>query len=311
MIQIKMERILIIINPASNRGKNRNIIPKITTFFTDQHITYQVAQTFRPGEAEKIARDGSIKGFDLIIAAGGDGTVNEVANGILASTISGNKQLPLGVLPIGQGNDFAFGAGIPLDLNQSLENIIKEQIKSIDVGFVAGGYYPKGRYFVNGLGIGFDASVTFEAVKRQRISGFIAYFISAVRTLFSNYHIPKVRAEFDEDIVEYWCLLCSIMNGRRMGGGFYMAPLADISDGILDICLLNKISRIEMVFSALPRFLLGTQESMKAVQNLQSTSFSVKSQIGYLPVHIDGEIFSYNGDFIQGKIIPGALHLVV
>ena len=139
--------------------------------------------------------------------------------------IRGIEPLPaLGVLCSGRGNDFAFGAGIPMDIEQGCQTLKDGHKSLIDVGYVKGGLFPEGRYFGNGVGIGFDAVVGFVAAKQKHLSGFASYIVAALKTVFLYYHAPKVRIEVDDRTYEYSALMVSIMNGRRMGGGFHMAP---------------------------------------------------------------------------------------
>ena len=110
----------------------------------------------------------------------------------------------------------------------------------IDIGRVAGGLYPQGRYFGNGVGIGFDAVVGFVAQKKKRLTGFASYIVAALKTIFLYYRAPLVRIEYDGQTLTLPSLMVSVMNGRRMGGGFMMAPQAQPDDGLFDLCIASK-----------------------------------------------------------------------
>jgi diacylglycerol kinase family enzyme len=173
--------------------------------------------------AVELARNAVRDGCGVVVAVGGDGTANEVLNGLMLAKIKGEGESTMAVISVGQGNDFAFGVGVPPGLEAGCKALAQGHTGKIDVGKVAGGLYPEGRYFGNGVGIGFDAVVGFEALKLKRLHGFMAYLVAALRTIFLYYHAPLVEIDFDGEILTLPALMVSIMNGRRMGGGFMMA----------------------------------------------------------------------------------------
>ena len=159
----------------------------------------------------------------------------------------------MGMLAIGRGNDFAFGAGIPKGVEAGCRVITEGYRKKIDIGWVVGGDYPDGRYFGNGVGIGFDAVVGFEAQKMTRLTGFLSYIVAALKTIFLYYQAPLIRIEYDNQELVLPALMVSIMNGRRMGGGFMMAPTSSMLDGLLDLCIARQVSR-GRILTLIPHF---------------------------------------------------------
>jgi hypothetical protein len=154
-----------------------------------------------------------------VVAVGGDGTANEVLNGLMLAREANPRLRPvMGVVSVGRGNDFAFGVGVPRGTEAGLRALTAGRRMPLDVGRVTGGLYPQGRYFGNGVGIGFDAVVGFEAVKLKRLTGFPSYIVAALRTIFLYFRAPRVRVETDSGPLELSALMVSIMNGRRMGG---------------------------------------------------------------------------------------------
>ncbi|MGD8865662.1 MAG: hypothetical protein PVI81_08715, partial [Anaerolineales bacterium] len=186
---------------------------------------------------------------------------------------------------------------------QACELLLNGDGDWIDVGFVKGGYFPEGRYFGNGVGIGFDAVVGFEALKMKRLQGFISYLVAALKTIYLYYQAPQVRIEHDQGSLEQCSLMVSIMNGRRMGGGFMMAPSAETNDGFLDICLAEEVSKAG-IFALIARFMAGTQASHPAISTFQTRRIKVSALEGSLPAHADGETLCEAGDQLSIEILP-------
>ena len=179
----------------------------------------------------------------------------------------------------------------------------------MDVGFVSGGLYPQGRYFGNGVGIGFDAVVGFEAAKLKRLHGFLNYLVAALRTMFLYYHAPQVRIELDQETITLPALMVSIMNGRRMGGGFMMAPDSRINDGLLDLCIVGQVSRLG-ILGLIPKFTKGTQAGHPEVRMRQSRLVKVVAEKGNLPAHADGETLCTEGQSLSLELLPSALEMI-
>jgi diacylglycerol kinase family enzyme len=177
------------------------------------------------------------------------------------------------------------------------------------VGFVKGGLYPDGRYFGNGVGIGFDAVVGFEAAKLKKLHGFANYLVAALRTMFLYYQAPLVRIELDKDVVKLPALMVSIMNGKRMGGGFMMAPQSQIADGLFDLCIVGQVSRMG-ILGLIPQFTKGTQAGHPKVSMRQSGRVVVVAEQGSLPAHADGETLCTEGKTLTLELLPGALEMI-
>jgi diacylglycerol kinase (ATP) len=303
-----MPKYKIIVNPVSGRGEGEREIPNIETYLNALDLDFELVKTETPWHATELAQQAVKDGFDVIVAAGGDGTANEVLNGLVLSKEAGFPAT-MGVLPVGQGNDFAFGMGVPTDLENACKVLAQNQRQTIDVGRVTGGLYPEGRYFGNGVGIGFDAVVGFEALKLKRLHGFPAYLVAALKTIFLFFNAPQLQIELDGETFTQPCLLVSIMNGRRMGGGFMMAPEGNPSDGNFDLCIAGQVSR-PAIFGLILRFMQGTQGTHPAVQFKRSRKVIVSALDGLLPSHGDGETISTEGKELTIELLPGQLDLV-
>ncbi len=243
-----------------------------------------------------------------IVAAGGDGTCNEVVNGLMNfRNIMNDSPLPaFGVLPIGRGNDFVFGAGMPLNLTKSLENLIQDKTVTLDIGWIRGGKAPEGRYFANGVGIGFDAIVNAEAAK---IKWFQGYIIAAVKTIITYPRAPQVDLYYDDDMIQSQAALISFMNGKRLGGAFIMAPQGDMFDGFLNLNTTRQCSRRDMI-SALFDYLKGSQGRREDTFTAMGERFRVVARQGSLVIHADGETLSTEEAEVDIHCIPRALELI-
>jgi diacylglycerol kinase (ATP) len=304
-----MPRYLIIANPASARGAGARMIPQIEKRLQKHHLDFELERTGRPWHAAELAAQGARDGFDVVAAAGGDGTSNEVLNGLIQARAQGENRPAMAVLPIGRGNDFAFSMGAPIDLEQSIQALVGLHTRTIDIGHVRGGDFPQGRYFGNGVGIGFDAVTGFEALKVPLITGFISYLWAAIRTIFIM-KAPQVEIELDDEKLEQRSLLVSIMNGRRLGGGFWSAPHGIPDDGLFDLCIGREISKLQVML-LIPRFMNGTQAGHPAIHITRSRRVRVTAQQGSLAAHADGETLCYAGQELTLEVLPRMLELVV
>jgi YegS/Rv2252/BmrU family lipid kinase len=301
-------RYKLIVNPTSGRGTAEGLIPLLESKFSAANYPFELVRTQAPEHALELAKNAAEEGFDVVVAAGGDGTANEVLNGLMMAKDAG-YHTTMGLLAIGRGNDFAFGVGIPTGLEEGWEIIRKGDRKVIDVGLVKGGLFPQGRYFGNGIGVGFDAVVGFEAAKMKRLQGFLSYLVAALKTIFLYYKAPLVRLEYGDSSYELNALMVSIMNGRRMGGGFMMAPDSKIDDTLLDLCIAEQVSKLG-VLALIPKFMAGTQANEAAIRTDRTTALKVTAIEGSLPAHADGETLCTEGDQLTIQLIPSQIEII-
>jgi YegS/Rv2252/BmrU family lipid kinase len=301
---------LIIVNPTSGRGFAGRMIPHIETLLHSHNLDFELVQTERPWHAAEIAEAASRRGVDVIVVASGDGTVNEAINGLMRARQAGFNHTAMSMLPVGTGNDAAYGLGFSPDLEQAVKALAEDRRHRVDVGRVCGGDYPQGRYFINGVGIGFDAEVGFVAAKIRWARGLLAYLLAALQTIFLYYNPPLVEMTFNGKTVTRPALMVSIMNGSRLGGGFYTAPDANNSDGLLDLCIASVKGRMR-IFTLLPLFLKGAQQGQPEIQMDRTAIISVRAVKGVLPAHCDGETLCYEGQQLSAEVIPGALEFIL
>jgi diacylglycerol kinase (ATP) len=299
----------IILNPTAGNGNGRKAQPHIEQLFKQHNLSYSLLLTESPGHGIELTRQALIDGCDVIVAAGGDGTVNEVVNGLMLSKLAGAAIPPLGVLCVGRGNDFAGSMGIPEDLVGGVQALIGGFKRTVDVGRVAGGNYPNGRYFANCVGVGFDAITTIEVHKLPRWGGYLAFMAAVLKTVFLYNKAPLARIEFDGNVITQRSLLISIMNGRRLGGGFIMAPTSLPDDGLFDLCIAEQMSSFAVI-KMIPHFTKGDQATQPTIKTGRAARISITAQDGPLPAQTDGEIICVDGSRLDLEVLPRQLEII-
>jgi len=299
----------IIVNPISGRGHAGTVIPQIEELMRSFHLDFELVRTERPWHAAELAEAAARAGFDVVVTASGDGTANEAINGLMRARAAGFNHTAFSILPVGTGNDMLFGIGNHHGLEDGVRALAEGYRRKIDVGLVRGGDYPDGRYFANGIGIGFDAMVGFEAIKVRWAVGIIPYLIGVIKTIFLYFNAPLVEITVDGQTHTQRSLMTSIMNGRRMGGGFMMAPNGEPDDGLLDACIASEATRLRL-FQLIPHFMKGTQASQPEVSMKRAKRIKVTAKEGTLPAHADGEMLCVQGKELDTELIPNALEFV-
>lgn len=300
----------IIVNPTAGNGAGEAAIPAIETRLHSLGLKFDLVRTERRSHAIELTQQAAAQGVDVVVAVGGDGTANEVLNGLMTVRVAKSSRVPaLGVLSVGRGNDFAFGMGIPRGLETGCQVLAQAHRRAIDVGHVAGGDFPEGRYFGNGVGIGFDAVVGFVAARQKRLRGFFSYIVATLKTTFLYYKAPLVSVEFNDQSQQIHALMISIMNGRRMGGGFLMAPQGVTNDGELDVCLVRQVPRLR-IFSLVPHFMKGTQATKEPVSTGRTRKITVTAIEGTLLAHADGETLCTAGQRLEMTLLSRQIDII-
>jgi YegS/Rv2252/BmrU family lipid kinase len=243
-----------------------------------------------------------------VIAVGGDGTIHEVVNGIMGS------EKALGVVPVGSGNDLIKSVRIPGDFRHAVRCSLSGKLASIDVGRVEvsregaipGNSSPS--YFVNGLGIGFDAEVAARTKSVNHASGMLLYVVSVFRTM-GKYRSPEFFVSVDGRQNQSRNLLIAIGNGRCSGGGFYLTPRAKPDDGLLDICSIDEISSTR-ILGIMPSVMKGNHMHKPCVRMERGRRIEVKTSRAVV-VHSDGEILGTDIIAVLIQVVPHALNVIV
>ena len=304
-----MSRNLLIVNPISGRGFAGRSLPLIEQELKKANIDYTLMLTERPWHAADLAEQGARDGYETVIIASGDGTANEVLNGLMRAKAAGFDKTAMGQIAVGTGNDFAYGMGIPGGVEIGCKILGENYRRRVDVGIVKGGDYPDGRYFGNGVGIGFDAATGFVAARIRWTRGLLLYLIAAIETIFVYYKAPNVKLTYDSKEMNISPLMLSIMNGRRMGGGFFFAPKGDPGDGIFDLCIARSASQLR-IFGLIPYFMKGTQATQKEVTMDHARKVKVEAIQGSLPVHCDGETVCFEGKDLTIELLPSQIEFI-
>jgi diacylglycerol kinase (ATP) len=301
-----MSRMTVILNPTAGRGAGARLSSHIAARLQSHGLDFELIPTNAPGHATLLARDAVTQGKEAVIAVGGDGTTNEVLNGLLQAN-AGPNGTALGILPIGTGNDFAFGAGLTLDLWEACQLLTRGNSRVIDIGWVqADNEEP--RYFGNGVGIGFDAICNIESRKVKRLKGFAVYLVAVLRTIAIYYQVPRTMIHIDEKQIVQPSLMVSIMNGERMGGGFYITPGSRMDDGLLDVCIAGEVSRLRMI-GFVPQFMRGTHTTDRRITMSQGQKIAVISELPWAG-HVDGEIYGVGARRFEIELFPQRLALI-
>ena len=303
-----MPRYYVILNPVAGKGNGLRMRPRIEENLTRLGLDYSLIMTEYPEHATSLARQALKKGFDVIVAVGGDGTANEVLNGIMTAGQSKKHSTVLGVIPVGRGNDFAFSMGIPTDVDESCNLLANDPQMKIDVGRVVSERFPNGLFFGNGVGMGFDAMVGFVAAK-MRISGMLSYLVAAVKTMFIYFTAPEIELTLDGTTSKLNALMVSIMNGRRMGGSFMMTPHSSPDDGLFDLCIVRSVPRGQLP-GLMALVMKGTQETHPAVTTARAKNISIHAIKGSLPAHADGVTLCEEGETISVEMLPSELAII-
>ncbi len=298
---------LIIVNPISGRGHGERSIPEIEEHFRTAGLDFSLVRTERRGHALELARDAA--GYDVIVSAGGDGTANEVLNGILLADHTHSVQPSMAIIPVGRGNDLAYSMGIPATVSEACKCITNNLHRAVDVGRVYGENFPDGRYFANGVGVGFDAVVGFESLKLKLLTGFASYIVAAMKTTLLYFNAPELKMITPEGEYMGRYLMVSIMNGIRMGGGFYMAPESSPDDGKFDLCVVQQVRRREWL-PLVSKFTKGTQKGDPAVTFIRTNHLEIHALQGSIPAHADGETICEKGDSIRIELHPRKLDMI-
>ena len=235
----------VILNPYSNRWNSKARWPEAEAALKAAGVDFELDISERKGHIIELAKKAVLEGFSPIIAAGGDGTIGEAANGLMQAAGQTKEAVgPLGIMPTGSANDAVYSLGLPTDLNEAAKVIASGKTKLMDLGVL------NGKYFINNSAAGLEPYVTIKHEKIHWIKGIARYLVAAVQGIMDK---PEWHAEVTWDGGEYKGMLSliTIGNGRRTGG-FFMTPHADMFDGKLTLAYGYRATRLGL-FQALPR----------------------------------------------------------
>lgn len=292
-------RIGVVANPVAGQHRGGLVLRQTVETLKGYGHDVEAVVTQRPGEAVERSRSLAASGVAMVISIGGDGTLNEVVNGVYTS---GASAVAVGMVAAGRGRDTARTLG---SFSQShLPDPRTWEAQTVDLGIVhsADG---RTRTFINGAGFGFDAAVAARATRYRRLPGTIPYFI-ATAMLLPSFRPFQVAVRVAGEDRHYEALMVMASNCKYVGGGMKVAPAADPSDGLLDFLLIKDMTKPDFAANFL-RVYRGTHITHPAVVTFRATSAGFSADAGVL-THIDGEIETAATTRID--IVPGALRWI-
>ena len=299
-----MGAIKIILNPAAGRGYGAKAEFELRQHLEAEGLDFDLVRTVGPWLAADLAELAVCVGFEVVVAAGGDGTTNEVVNGLMSASENGLSGT-LGIIPVGSGSDFAHTVGVPAGLQGACRRLARGQTRVVDVCRVTVQDQPP-RYFDNTVNVGFGGIVTVEALKVKRLRGMALYLPVVLKTIFLAQN-PRVTIEYDDQELALSAVMICVGNGPREGGGFFCTPDAQPDDGLLDLCIVREISRTAML-GLIPHFMKGTHVGREPVTMARARRVTISSPDD-LVAHMDGEVLCTDAHRIACEILPGQLQV--
>ena len=288
----------LIINPAAGRGAGRRLTPAITTYLAELGIETDSHVSRSGGDLTALVAKQLGTHPDAVIVVGGDGSVHEAANGWMQA----GGGAPLAVVPVGTGNDFTKMLDCGGDWRAACRKISQARTRQIDV------VRCNDFYFVNTLGVGFDARVAMAANRMQWLHSSMVYAVALLRTLCFAHATPVARVRYAGTTIETPITLIAVNNGRVEGGAFVLAPQAEIDDGLLDVVVARGLSRLG-ILGLVPRVMRGSHIEHPAVTTFRTGKLLIESDTG-LPVHADGEIRYTEARRLEIELLPRRLTLL-
>ncbi len=313
---------LIIANPASANGSTGLRWSGIEAHLRSEGLKFDVKLTEAPGHAIDLVKQAGDAGVSTLVCAGGDGTVNEVVNGLMA--IEDSRRPALAIIPCGTGTDFARGLNLPRDLDGIAGMLSAGKTRSIDVGrvsFVRAGQ-ALSRHFINIAGLGFDGEVSDVVNRQSKRGGSAAYFFTVFKVL-AGYQNKRARITLtepdnNERVLDDAFNLIAVCNGRYFGGGMLVSPHSDPFDGHFHVIVIKAMSRAEFAAN-FPKVYRGTHLSHQKVSEYRVSE--VRVDLPPLPLgegrgegvrmflEAEGELFGEAPAHF--RVLPGALRMVI
>lgn len=288
-------KILCILNPIAGGGRTAaQVTAAIHRTFRDAGIAYDIVHTQQPGDGLALAKHAEKDAYSHVIAVGGDGTINEIATGLIGTG------LILAIIPVGSGNGLARALQIPFDYQEACQLLLHGTVRAIDVGQV------NDRYFLATSGIGFDASVGKQYNEHPGHSrGILPYFQIAVKEYFL-YTPQKITLEYQGKSFTCTPFVLTVANVEQYGAGAIIAPEASPDDGLFDVVIIPQTPLLKTVYH-LPRLFNGTIDSVPDFITHKTAALTIRRpEPG--PVHVDGETF-LAGQTLEYTLLPQALHI--
>lgn len=296
----------VVVNPASGSGAGAKLAPRVSERLAAAGANFTVHETRSSGHGVELARRCAEAGADRILSVGGDGTIHDVANGLLRYA---GPRPPVAVLPLGTGNDFYRMVGAPKDIDSAIHTFLEGTPRPFDVGHAqwSGG----DRYFVNLMGLGLDVDIIQQREGVRWLSG-LAQYIAAIIKAAARLHFVPVRVTLDGNkVLEEPTVLTAITVGPSAAGGFMLSPGATPDDGKLDLCFIRRVNHLDVV-RLIPSVLRGSHGRSPRV-HLQRFETATIESTDPEPFHfeMDGELMPDAVDRLVVRVVPGALSVLL
>jgi len=289
------KKILFIVNPVSGVFQKHNIDQKIEDTIDSQHYDYDIQFTEYSGHATILAKEAASNGTDIVVAVGGDGSINEVANGIAYTDVA------LGVIPLGSGNGYARHLNIPLNVSKALQVINRGKIDAIDIGVTGD------QYFISNAGVGF-VSIVANEFKQHHLHGFFSYAMAVLKKYFP-YRGRTYNIEIDGRAIQRQAFFVVVGNTRELGYHFSATPKADVRDGYFDVLILKPFPKLLGLFTVPFSYFQLTHKWYSSEFHRAKT---VKIYQEYESiVELDGDPFPWNESPLKVDVCHLALKVVI
>lgn len=297
----------LIVNPAAGAGRSGRRWPQIRALLKDIGLHFDYALTEAPGHAIELARDAARNGHEMIVSVGGDGTLNEVVNGLYLAGATGH--MTVGIIGTGTGSDYIRTVGVPRSFRDACRSLLSPKRLTVDAGVVE---YVRNnqtlrRLFVNFAGLGFDSEVVKATGQRFKKLGARPAYLLGLLTTFLSYRNREMTITLDGVSDRRKVCTVVVSNGRYGGGGMLVAPNADATDGLLDVMTVNDISKPDLLWS-LPRIYRGTHLTHPKVLAERAREIEIRPA---QPVSLqaDGELLGEGP--ARFRVLPAAVTLAV
>ncbi len=287
--------ITFIINPVAGRKGKNKFERRLKKKFGDEGFRVRSCFTQYPSHAHEFALNEVKAGTDIIVAVGGDGTINEVARALIGT------DNVLGIIPLGSGNGFARHFGVPLSINKALRTLERGKVRAIDVGYI------NNRAFLCTTGIGFDAETGYFFSHYDR-RGLLSYMFSFIR-VFRDYKPVEYKIEINGNVRTFEAFFINIANISQFGYHFYVAPKASTEDGFLDLVVVRKFPKWKGVFLAFRSF-FGTIHKSRYVYNELAKEIKLLEPTHRKLLHVDGDP-EFSEGTVHYSLVPGSLKVIL
>ncbi len=266
----------LIVNPVAGNGRAKLVGEMAAQYLAEKKVEYRLRLTEYQGHATELSRQAAEAGTDTVIAVGGDGTVSETAAGLMHTNTA------LGIVSAGTGNDFVKALNAPRKWREAIDFILSHPPRPIDTGVM------NDTFFMNVCGAGFDVMVLdYANTAKKHASGIWPYLYGVVRAI-KNFKPFAMHIEIGEDVrLDGQYMICSVANGKFVGGGIPIAPVADVADGLFDVVVVDAVPRWKIPFY-LPGLLGGKLMGYKITHHYRAASCALSS--ANMRLNLDGEI---------------------